>query len=223
MNFNADSKAASEAPPADAMPEPDSDPYVQAHYLKLSRRPKTGQIVTFLVGDTKLYAHKDILTARSRYFRSLFDSGMKESQTNEIPIAEAEPNLFQELLDFVYSGLPPKDLPAIAQSLLPLADRFGLLVLKKMCVAALISTLSLKNVIATLLLADTHSCRDLTKKCLEMMQGNIYTLKTTEDFKELKKNPEVLAMVLENFDDRLTDYKRRLQGVRDALYESDDE
>jgi len=223
MNFNADSKAASEAPPADAMPEPDSDPNVQQDYLKLSRRPKTGQIVTFLVGDTKLYAHKDILTTRSRYFRSLFDSGMKESQTNEIPIAEVEPNLFQELLDFVYSGLPPKDLPAIAQSLLPLADRFGLLVLKKMCVTALVSTISLKNVIATLLLADTHSCPDLTKKCLDMMVGNIYTLKTTEDFKELEKNPEVLAMALEDFDDRLDDYKRRLIGVREALAESDDE
>jgi len=177
------------------------DPNLQEDYMKLSKQPKKAEIVTFVLGDTKLYAHKDILTARSSYFQILFDSGMKESQTNEIPIEEAEPKHFQELLDFIYSGLPPKDLPTIAQSLLPLADRYGMLILKNMCITAIISTLSLKNVIAALLLADTHSCPDLKKNCLALMRGNINTLKTAEDFKELKKNPEVLAMVLEDFDD----------------------
>lgn len=166
-------------------------------------QPKNAQVVTFIVGDQKLDAHKDILMARSDYFKTLLGSGMKESLTDVVQIEEAEPQHFQQLLNFIYSGSPPKNLPEIAQFLLPLADRYGLMTLKSMCVAAIVSALSLKNVIASLLLADAHNCPDLTQKCLTLIKakGNIKALKATEDWKELKMNPEVLAMLLESFDE----------------------
>ena len=85
----------------------------------------------------------------------------------------------------------------MAHAILLLADRYGILILKETCDAAITSTLSLKNVIAALLLADTHSCAELTKKCLALMKGNIQTLRKTEDWRVLKKNPEILDMVLE--------------------------
>jgi len=175
------------------------DPSLHDDLLKLLTQPKQAEIVTLIVGDQKFEAHKDILLTRSSYFQTLFDSGMREAQTNVIPIEEAEPKHFRELLAFIYSGLPPTNLPTIAHSLLPLADRYAIMALRNTCITAIISTLSLKNVIGVMLLADTHSCPELTKKCLPLIKENIKTLKTTEDWKELKKNPEILATVLESF------------------------
>ena len=193
VSFNGASKS------VDYATIPTRDPTIRDDFSKLFTQPLNAQVVTFTFGEKKLNAHKDILVARSSYFKTLFDSGMKEAQTNEIPIEEAEPEHFQELLTFIYSGFPPTNLPIIAQSLLPLADRYAIMTLRNMCITAIITTLNLKNVIRVMLLADAHSCPELTKKCLPLIKENIKTLKTTEDWKELKKNPEILAMVLESF------------------------
>ena len=176
------------------------DPYMQDDLMKLFTQPKdaTLPVVTFIVGDERVEAHKDILMARSSYFKTLFDSRMLESLTNEIPIEEAEADHFRELLKFLYTGSPPQDLPRIARAMLPLADRYQLITLKSMCVAAVISTLSLANVVSALLLADAHDCPELAKKCFALMKGNIADLKLTEDWKELKKNPAVLMMMVES-------------------------
>jgi hypothetical protein len=57
---------------------------------------KTGNII---------HSHKLILNISSDYFERLFDSGMQESQTNEILIPEDEDEeLFKDLLEYFYSG-----------------------------------------------------------------------------------------------------------------------
>ena len=98
--------------------------------------------VTFLVGKEKIKAHKAILAAQSNYFDKMFDSGMRECAKNEVEIHDAEPSEFKELLRFLYSGLTPENLPEIALSLLPLANRYEAMELKDMCVEAIRCSLS---------------------------------------------------------------------------------
>jgi len=42
--------------------------------------------VTFVVGDTKLRAHKCILASRSSFFESMFSVGMREAQESLISV-----------------------------------------------------------------------------------------------------------------------------------------
>jgi len=78
-------------------------------------------------------AHKIILKARSIYFQSLFESGMIESQSNEIEINE-HPPLFKEMLKFLYTDKPPRNLKTISFQLLPLACKYLITNLKNLCV-----------------------------------------------------------------------------------------
>jgi speckle-type POZ protein len=49
-------------------------------------------------------AHKVILAARSKYFAAMFEHPMKEQSTNQIEIEDIKPEVFQELLRFIYTG-----------------------------------------------------------------------------------------------------------------------
>ena len=86
-----------------------------------------------------------------------------------------------------------------AWDLLPLANRFGSLTLKDMCEAAIVSTLSVTNAVKALTLAHAHNCPELIKACLPLIKENLKKLIATEEWTELKKNPELLAMVVETF------------------------
>ena len=153
--------------------------------------------VTIRVGDESFQAHKSILAARSVYFRSLFRSGMAEAVSNEIKIEDADPRAFKELLRFLYSGLSPNDLGAIAMSLLPLADRFGALPLKELCVTAVEKAVEVETVIDSLSLAQSHSCPSLNDKCLAFIKANRQKLKTTESWKRLKSDHQLAGVVLD--------------------------
>ena len=61
--------------------------------------------VTFVVDGVRLQAHRVILAARCSYFKVLLFGQMREAHTGaEIPIADATPESFKALLEYVYSG-----------------------------------------------------------------------------------------------------------------------
>ena len=49
-------------------------------------------------------AHKNILAARSEVFAAMFQHPTKEKLSNQIEIEDIEPEVFQELLRFIYTG-----------------------------------------------------------------------------------------------------------------------
>lgn len=156
--------------------------------------------VVIIVGGKKFKAHKALLEARSRYFRALFDSGMEESQKNEVPIDDADPEIFRHYLEFLYTGLPPTNsLFKVAWDLLPLADRFGAATLKRKCEGAIISYVSPTTAIKALALAHAHCCSSLIQKCLPLIRKNLKSLTATAEWKEMKKNADLVSLVLESY------------------------
>ena len=126
---------------------------------------------------------------------------MEESQTNRVEIKEAEPEMVKEVIKFLYSGMLPDNIDAIAMDLLPLADRFGVDGLKEMRVAAIIWTLSVENVIDALMLAEYHSCDDLMEACIPLFKENLKDLRAGEEWKEMQRNPALLSKLLASFAD----------------------
>uniref|UniRef100_A0A6B2L336 BTB domain-containing protein n=1 Tax=Arcella intermedia TaxID=1963864 RepID=A0A6B2L336_9EUKA len=61
--------------------------------------------ITLVVGNTKYPAHQQILSCRSSYFRTMFQSGFKESHASNLTITVKEtlPEIFLEVLKYIYT------------------------------------------------------------------------------------------------------------------------
>jgi len=142
------------------------DPTLRSDLLKFRNNTEVADavIVTIVVAGKKFRAQRALLMARSEYFRALFESGLKESRTNEVTIGDADQAVFETYLDFIYTGAPPDSLSTRAWDLLPLADRFVSLGLKKMCEDAIARNLSVDNARDALALARAHGCPNLVKE-----------------------------------------------------------
>jgi len=124
---------------------------------------------------------------------------MEESRRNKLLIEDADPEDFKHLLEFLYTGFPPKPLFEAAWSLLPLSDRFGALALKEKCEKAIISRVSSTNAIKALIIAHTHCCSSLMEKCLPIVKDNLERLMATAEWEQVRKNADLAALVLESY------------------------
>jgi len=60
--------------------------------------------VTILVEGSTFPAHRVILAAHSDYFHRMFTCGMAESRNQDIKLQDIEPEVFQEVLGYIYCG-----------------------------------------------------------------------------------------------------------------------
>ena len=61
--------------------------------------------ITFIVSDQEIPAHRCILSARSDYFRAMFNNSMRESHTSQpIQINSVEYNVFKIVMQYIYCG-----------------------------------------------------------------------------------------------------------------------
>jgi hypothetical protein len=87
--------------------------------------------VIFKVGGSEFPAHKIVLAARSEVFKAMFQHPTKEKSTNHVEIEDIEPEIFKELLRFIYTGrLTAATMEKMAVGLLVVADKYLLTELK---------------------------------------------------------------------------------------------
>jgi speckle-type POZ protein len=108
--------------------------------------------VRFNIEDRQFNAHKSILAAKSKVFAAMFEHPTKDKLTNQITIEDVEPEVFHELLRFIYTGrLSTTAMESMAVGLLIAADKYFLEELKVKCDNYLIREMSPDNCIELLL------------------------------------------------------------------------
>lgn len=122
----------------------------------------------FFVRGKEFKAHKSVLAARSPVFNAMFEHEMEECTKNRVEINDLDPEVFKEMMRFVYTGKAP-NLDKMADNLLAAADKYALERLKVMCEEALCSNLSVENVADTLVLADLHSAEQLKAQAIDFI------------------------------------------------------
>lgn len=147
--------------------------------------------VVITVGDEKFDAHKVVLITRSNVFEAMFEHDMKESKKNEVDILDVDPGVFRRVLEFIYTD-KVEDLDSFADELLEASDKYQLHGLKKMCEASLSKTLSFKNAVRMLILADRHSV-ELKEFTMDFIVAHLGKLLNTEEFKRLENSHKSLA------------------------------
>ena len=78
--------------------------------------------VCLCAGGREFKAHKAILATRSPVFGAMFEHEMEESRKGRVEISDIDPDVFQELLRFIYTGTTPQ-LQGMADDLLAAADK----------------------------------------------------------------------------------------------------
>jgi len=142
------------------------------------------QDISFDVEGTIIPAHKLILRVRTEYFNSMFASGLRESQQKIIRIYDCTPQVFIDILKFIYI-----DSCSISEdncnSLMEQANFFQLDRLKAICENFWIGNINVQNACSLIQIADRFNAIQLRDFAREFIFSHIQEVITTEGFKEL--------------------------------------
>lgn len=100
---------------------------------------------TFVVGEKQFRTHKIILGSASEVFDKLFSSDMEERKTNQCKVDNIEPDIFEQLLRFIYTGELPADFEDVAMKLYEAAHYYRIKNLIKFCSSAVLNKLNKEN------------------------------------------------------------------------------
>jgi speckle-type POZ protein len=153
--------------------------------------------VVFNIGGREFPAHKSILAARSEFFAAMFQHPTKENLTNQIEI-ENDPEIFEELLRFIYTGrLDTTTMETMAVGLLIAADKYLLNELKSECENYFVREMSSENCVELILHGDLLNPPEYLKKSIKEAAKyfRIFPSRVmaTDKWEEMEKeNPKML-------------------------------
>ncbi|XP_057368104.1 protein roadkill-like [Daphnia carinata] len=156
--------------------------------------------VTFHFGtaekDGQIGGHVTILSARSSVFAAMFQSGMQEASTRKVCIKDIKPDIFKQLLHYIYSGRTSPELSEeIAQPLFVAADMYDIGDLKDECIQFLLSCISLENAVNLMAWAHVRSIDSLKEATLTFVGSNGKEICKQDDWERLTKNyPDLCVM-----------------------------
>uniref|UniRef100_A0A0K8TD12 BTB domain-containing protein n=1 Tax=Lygus hesperus TaxID=30085 RepID=A0A0K8TD12_LYGHE len=117
--------------------------------------------INFLIGESKIKAHKAILASCSTVFQTMFDTSMDEKESNEVVLTDVDEEVFSAFLDYIYV----RDVKLVekhTQGMLMLADKYDIEPLALLCDGLIEASLTTENAVESLFLADLYR-RDALK------------------------------------------------------------
>ncbi|GMH44894.1 hypothetical protein BSKO_12851 [Bryopsis sp. KO-2023] len=127
--------------------------------------------LALIVQGKQFLAHKTILASRSRYFATMFTSGMVESATDTVTLDDINPDVMDIILDFVYGRT--MSIPSnLAVALFTASDRLEIPDLTKVVVCELKSEINVENIAAILQIAGRYDNSELWDACISFARGS---------------------------------------------------
>ncbi len=140
---------------------------------KLVNNKKNSDFV-FVVDNKEFFAHKSILSVRSKVFEAMFENDI-ESQSNRCTIHDIESEVFEELLTFIYTGNAPKA-QTMVEKLLAAAQKYEILEIKDFCANIIFKGIKNENAIQNLIIADKYNATKLLDKIIGFIADNFQSI-----------------------------------------------
>lgn len=172
----------------------EQDPQFVGNYMSLLTNDELSD-VTIQVGPETFYAQKAILSVRSPVFAVMFRSGMQEAKLNYLVVEDIEPDVFKELLRFIYVGKVER-LTDMAHELLAAAHKYSLDRLRTLCERHLQDHIEKESVLNTLAFADLYQVEELKKQAILFVCKNIQSMKETDWKSYTRNHPDLVAEIL---------------------------
>ena len=143
-------------------------------------------------GGQSFDCHKAILAARSPVFLAMFQSNMKENETNTVAIEDFKEEVVSEMLAFIYTGnISSHDTTK------EIADKYQLDHLKNLCEDRLCSTMEKANCVEYLVLGDMYQTLKMKRMALRLVVENVDSITESDVIKNLfKQKPELALEVM---------------------------
>ncbi|KAI9563145.1 hypothetical protein GHT06_010603 [Daphnia sinensis] len=146
--------------------------------------------------DESIGGHAIILSARSSVFAALFQRGMQETNTRKVCIKDIKPDIFKQLLHYIYSGQTSTKLSEeTAQPLFVAANMYDIEDLKDECVQFLLTCIKLKNAINLMAWAHVHSVDSIKEAALDFVESHGKEICQQDDWERLIKNHPNLCLL----------------------------
>jgi speckle-type POZ protein len=146
--------------------------------------------VKFIIRDKEFAAHAAILASASPVMAAMFEPGkFKEGQSRTVEITDIEPEVFQQMLRYVYTGNAPlmqKD--SIAEQLLIAANKYQMDKMKAECEDTLIWNLTLNNAIKFLVTAHLYLAPNLKEASIQCLTTHRFVVWDRPEWDRLNKS-----------------------------------
>eukprot|EP00698_Gefionella_okellyi_P009576 TRINITY_DN2448_c0_g1_i1.p1 TRINITY_DN2448_c0_g1~~TRINITY_DN2448_c0_g1_i1.p1 ORF type:complete len:473 (-),score=88.15 TRINITY_DN2448_c0_g1_i1:278-1621(-) len=151
------------------------------------------------VGDEdpprRFYAHRAILVAGSAYFSAMLTSGYRESKQSVIPVREVDPDAFELVLEFIYTGQVEIS-PDIALGVHAIATRFQVDALRLAAEKCIAASMSKDDVVKLMDSAQQFETPFLAEQCMGYIVKNANKMFKSGDLENLHK--DVLLQLLQD-------------------------
>jgi hypothetical protein len=148
--------------------------------------------VVFIIEGKEIRANKAVMAARSEHFRALFYGGMKEQHEARVEIPDIAYNVFEAILEYLYTDTVRGMNVDMAVSLMIAAEQFMLDRLKAMCQDSIRKNINTENVVPILRASYYHRANALKEICLDFICAKSEEVKKTRGFTELVNEPGLL-------------------------------
>ncbi|XP_069113805.1 kelch-like protein 24a [Argopecten irradians] len=156
---------------------------------KLQQCYKDGTLsdVILKVEGQPFRCHKAILAAVSPFFDTMFLSGMRETDADEIDIYGVKKTDFRRILNAVYLGEEDISVTNV-ESLISTCSYFQISRLQVQCERFLINNADPDNIIGVLRLAELNSLESLRNKALSYIVLNFHEVTRSKEFSSLSRD-----------------------------------
>ena len=156
--------------------------------------------VSFNICGREFRAHKIILATRSEVFAAMFKHPTKENSNNQVKIEDIEPEVFDQLLRFIYTGrVSTATMESMVANLFIAADKYLLGELKKECENYMLHHMSPDYCLVLLLHGDLQKPTELLKEAATFFRRLPSQVTATERWEKMKQENPVLLCVIQQF------------------------
>jgi len=125
----------------------------------LSRKEKYEHFSDFTIicGVKQFKCNRSVFAVMSSVFETMLMNDMfSEKHENSVSIKDSSAEIVEVMIEFISSGVIPKDIDVKAMDLIYLADKYDLKDLIQVCEESLAENISVDNAIETLIVLDRH-------------------------------------------------------------------
>ncbi|KAJ5073547.1 btb/poz domain-containing protein [Anaeramoeba ignava] len=137
--------------------------------------------------QTSFKTHKSILSSRSEYFKSLFDSKMKEYQENKLILKDVSSPILFSILNYFYSGKIEINLENAVEILI-FSSKYLIDELIEICSNFVKKNFQFETIVDILKLSESRNLNQLIDPCYQFIFENLKEFIKTSFFLELEEN-----------------------------------
>lgn len=149
-----------------------SEADIEHDFRALLEDPVGADFVIESADGEKFKVHKIFLSAHSEVFKAMLKENTAESQNSYMKMVDVNKDDLKCIIEYLYTGSVQDVENSNFFNLLMLSDRYNLKGLRELSECALISQITLDNVIETLAVADLYNSENLKLAALKFIKRN---------------------------------------------------